>query len=133
MKDFYQKMLNITNRNIRLEIENAIKETKEECKNLTTERTCHIYSSILYEKLKEKNIITRILNAKDFQIDYEHYFVLVTETKEKTYIIDLTYDQFNPERLETLKEEGYIKANTKIILQYLNEINKQTTKKEKRK
>lgn len=133
MKNFYQKMLNITNRNISQEIENVIKETKEENKNLTTERTCHIYSSIIYEKLKEKNIITKILNTKDFQIDYEHYFVLVTETKEKIYIIDLTYDQFNPERLETLKEEGYIKANTKIILQYLNEINKQTTKKEKRK
>lgn len=133
MKDLYDKMLNIANKDIKQEIENAIKETKEEYKNLTTERTCHIYTSIIYEKLKEKQIPTKIVNTKELQIDYEHYFLLVTENKENKYLIDLTYNQFNPKKLETLKEKGYIKIDTKMLLEYLNQINESTNKKGKRK
>ena len=133
MKDIYDKMLNITNKDIKQEIENAINETKKEYENLTTERTCHIYTSIIYEKLKEKQIPTKIVNTKELQIDYEHYFLLVTENKENKYLIDLTYNQFNPNKLKTLKEKGYIKVDTKVLLEYLNQINESTNKKGKRK
>ena len=51
MNNFYDKLLNIKGNNIEDEIQKAILETKHYYNELTTERTCFIYSSKIFEIL----------------------------------------------------------------------------------
>ena len=98
-------ILNIKNQDIKQIIEDSIKETQELLKGLDYNQTCLIYSSLLFEILRRKNILVHIINTKDLGY-YEHQFLLVYDGINY-YLIDLTYKQFNNKYLNNLLENNY--------------------------
>lgn len=98
-------MLNIKNQDIKQIIEDSIKETQELLKGLDYNQTCLIYSSLLFEILRRKNILVHIINTKDLGY-YEHQFLLVYDGINY-YLIDLTYKQFNNKYLNNLLANNY--------------------------
>lgn len=85
--------------------EEKIKEVILKCKrdlNLTTDRTCKIYSSYISNYLSEKHIVNKIINTKNLNLGYEHEFVLVPIDSNNYYLVDLTYSQFNNEYFKEL-------------------------------
>ena len=124
--ELYDWMKNIRKTNVEEEIKNSIITTKEKLNNLTEDRTCFIYSSYLYEELKNKHIPARIISTKDLGYDYEHRFVLVSNEIEEDnyYLIDLTFSQFlqknekNPLFLSLL-ENGYQEINNDLWTFYI--------------
>ena len=109
MKDLYE-YVNISNIPLEKRIELSIIETKKELGNLTTERTCKIYSRYLFKNLHENHVMAKIINTNDLEAEYEHYFILVPVNIMEYYLIDLTYPQFkNNELFKDLYEKGYEK------------------------
>ena len=98
-------ILNIKNQDIKQIIEDSIKETQELLKGLDYNQTCLIYSSLLFEILRRKNILVHIINTKDLGY-YEHQFLLVYDGINY-YLIDLTYKQFNNKYLNNLLANNY--------------------------
>ena len=98
-------ILNIKNQDIKQIIEDSIKETQELLKGLDYNQTCLIYSSLLFEVLRRKNILVHIINTKDLGY-YEHQFLLVYDGINY-YLIDLTYKQFNNKYLNNLLANNY--------------------------
>ena len=98
-------ILNIKNQDIKQIIEDSIKETQELLKGLDYNQTCLIYSSLLFEILRRKNILVHIINRKDLGY-YEHQFLLVYDGINY-YLIDLTYKQFNNKYLNNLLANNY--------------------------
>lgn len=98
-------ILNIKNLDIKQIIEDSIKETQELLKGLDYNQTCLIYSSLLFEILRRKNILVHIINTKDLGY-YEHQFLLVYDGINY-YLIDLTYKQFNNKYLNNLLANNY--------------------------
>lgn len=114
-------LTNITKINYEEEIKKAIEKVNNKYKNLTKEQTCFLYSSFIYEELKNKHIISRIISTKDLGIDYEHRFVLVKEI-DKYFIIDLTYNQFFnkiPDKFYELSNNGYQVVSKGQIKEYI--------------
>lgn len=72
-------LTNITKINYEEEIKKVIEKVNTTYKDLIKEQTCFLYSSFIYEELKNKHIISRIISTKDLGIEYEHRFVLVKE------------------------------------------------------
>lgn len=104
----FNKMFESYKKSAEDKIKDAINETKEELGDLTTDRTCMIYSSYLYNNLKKKMLSASIMDTKeDFNMDYRHRFVTVKD-KDGTYLIDLTFSQFGDDPiLIDLVKNGY--------------------------
>ena len=117
--DLYDKMLNINNLDIEEEIKLTISDVKKELSELTTDQTCKIYSSMIYEKLKEKGILSKLIDTENFGNDFSHMFVIALDNNDK-YLIDLTYEQFKEkEKLNDLLTNGYIKIDDETFKDYL--------------
>ena len=87
-------LLNLDGKNVEDKIVQSIKEVKEELKDLDTERMCKVYSGHLYQKLRDKHAMCRLIDTKDLGIDYQHQFILVLEKENSYFLVDLTYEQF---------------------------------------
>lgn len=105
--DLYQ-LLNISRESVESKIQRAISETKEQLSFLPIERTCVIYSNYLYNNLRNKHVVLRLINTEDLGIDYKHHFLLVSDKRSSYYLADLTYGQFgDDEYLSKLVRDGY--------------------------
>ena len=130
--DLYNMLSNISNIDIETEIKNAITKIKKEYNNLTTDRTCFIYSSLIYEELSKKHILTKIISTKDFNMEYEHRFILIPYQQDNYFLIDLTYQQFFnkvPTYFQSLIENGYQLVTKDDIKFYIDLIINATSKK----
>ena len=87
-------MLNITNLDKESIIRKAIENTKSDLTNLDYERMCLVYSSYLYENLKDMSCLAYIIDTNDLGFDYKHRFILVPVDDSNYYLADLTYKQF---------------------------------------
>lgn len=117
----FSNLTNIMNINYEKTIDEVVKDVRREYKDLSVDRTCFLYSSLVHDKLKEKHIISRIISTTDLGIDYEHRFVLIKENN-KYYIIDLTYRQFFdkvPNEFIELDKNGYQVLDRKKLIEYL--------------
>lgn len=117
-------LLNITNIDVEKTIKDIIDYIRNEYKDLTKERTCKIYSKLIYIELKKRHIVNVKLEdtSVDYGFDYSHQFVSVVD-KDKKYIIDLTYRQFFdeiPNNFKELDDYGYQKVND--ISEYLDSL-----------
>lgn len=90
----YDRMLNIANIDKESIIRKAIKKTKSDLTNLDYERMCLVYSSYLYENLKDMSCLAYIIDTNDLGFDYKHRFILVPVDDSNYYLADLTYKQF---------------------------------------
>ena len=90
----YDRMLNITNLDKESIIRKAIENTKSDLTNLDYERMCLVYSSYLYENLKDMSCLAYIIDTNDLGFDYKHRFILVPVDDSNYYLADLTYKQF---------------------------------------
>ena len=104
----YDRMLNIANIDKESIIRKAIENTKRDLDGLDYERMCLVYSSYLYENLKELSCLAYIIDTNDLGFDYKHRFVLVPDNN-LYYLVDLTYKQFGKDDdiLSKLYNEGY--------------------------
>lgn len=120
----YDKLLNIDNKNIETKLNDAIKETYVELNGLTEKRTCMIYSSYLYENLKERHLLGHIINTKDLGSNFAHQFILMPTIEDEYYLVDLTYRQFEqkPVDLIDLYEKGYQKIDNLVWQEYLDSV-----------
>ena len=120
----YDKMLNIANIPKESIIEKAILKTKEELNGLDYERMCLVYSSYLYENLKELSCLAYIIDTNDLGFDYEHRFILVPIDDSNYYLADLTYKQFvkEDEVLSKLYNDGYEKIDNDKYNYYLSKV-----------
>lgn len=117
--NLYDKMLNINNLDIEEEIKTTINDVKNELSELTTDQTCKIYSSMIYEKLKEKGVLSKLIDTENFGNDFSHMFVIALDNNDK-YLIDLTYEQFKEkDKLNSLLTDGYIKVDDDTFKDYL--------------
>lgn len=84
--NLFERMQNIGNKDYEKEIQEAIKEVREELKNLTIERMCKVYNSYLCDKLVKKHIVAHLINTLDLGLSYEHIFVLTPPTSGRGII-----------------------------------------------
>ena len=116
-------LINLFNGNIEDKIKEAINKTKIELSDLTTDRTCIIYTNYLYKNLKDVHVLAHIICTADIGLDYFHQFIMVPASKNQYYIADLTYSQFGEEEyLKGLYENGYQKLNGEEFDIYMNKI-----------
>ena len=120
----YDRMLNIANLNKESIIKQAINKTKSDLANLDYERMCLVYSSYLYENLKELSCLAYIVDTDDLGFDYKHRFVLVPVDDSNYYLADLTYKQFgkDDEVLNKLYNDGYEMLDNEKYNYYLNKV-----------
>lgn len=117
-------LLNLDGKNIEDKIISAIDEVKKELGDLETERTCMIYSGHLYNKLREKHVVCRLIDTTDLGVNYRHQFLLVSENRDSYYLVDLTYEQFgDDEFLKELLEKGYEKVDSLKWAYYMSKFN----------
>lgn len=123
MSNFYDKLLNIRGLDVEEEIKKVVFETREHFKNLTEERTCRIYSGMVYDKLREKGISARLIDTADFGEDYSHVFVMVP-FENKYFLVDLTYSQFldNENGINSLVNDGYVLMDNDMWKNYMENI-----------
>lgn len=120
--DLFEWSQNIMKVNQNKVISDSIKNVNDELNGLTKDRMCKVYSSYVYNELKKKHILARLINTNDLSFDYEHQFILVPINKltKDYYLIDLTYSQFvkniEDEKVFTeLLNKGYQKINNEFI------------------
>ena len=120
----YDRMLNIANIDKESIIRKAIENTKSDLDGLDYERMCLVYSSYLYENLKELSCLAYIIDTNDLGFDYEHRFILVPIDDSNYYLADLTYKQFGKEDevLSKLYNDGYEKIDNDKYNYYLNKV-----------
>ncbi len=130
MKDLYD-LINIRKVNIEESIIKSIEEVKQELNGLETERMCQVYTSFIYNKLKEKGVLVRIVDTQsDCNLDYKHYFLVVPNSENNNYIIDLTYNQFMYNPLFTsMYKNGYQLLTNDEFEEYINNIKTSTRRK----
>ena len=118
----YNNLINIRGVDIEGAIKESILETKEYLSGLTNESTCYIYSSKVYECLRKRGIIARLVDTGDFGEYYSHKFVLVPFSSDKYYLIDLTYEQFirDDNYIKELYLNGYILLEDGLFNKYLS-------------
>ena len=117
-------MLNIANIDKESIIKQAINKTKSDLANLDYERMCLVYSSYLYENLKELSCLAYIIDTDDLGFDYKHRFVLVPVDDSNYYLADLTYKQFGKDDdiLSKLSSDGYEKIDNDKYCYYLSKV-----------
>ena len=120
----YDRMLNIANLNKEFIIRKAIENTKSDLDGLDYERMCLVYSSYLYENLKELSCLAYIVDTDDLGFDYKHRFVLVPVDDSNYYLADLTYKQFGKDDdiLSKLSSDGYEKIDNEKYNYYLSKV-----------
>ena len=120
----YDRMLNIANIDKESIIRKAIENTKRDLDGLDYERMCLVYSSYLYENLKELSCLAYIIDTNDLGFDYEHRFILVPIDDSNYYLADLTYKQFGKEDevLSKLYNDGYEKIDNDKYNYYLSKV-----------
>lgn len=120
----YDRMLNIANIDKESIIKQAIKKTKSDLTNLDYERMCLVYSSYLYENLKDMSCLAYIVDTNDLGFDYKHRFVLVPVDDSNYYLADLTYKQFvkDDDILSKLYNDGYEKIDNDKYNYYLHKV-----------
>jgi CRISPR/Cas system-associated protein Csx1 len=126
-----EDIINIKNESIEDRIEKAIKETKEELKDLTTETTCFIYSSALSRNLYKEHLANEIVSTKEFDYPYEHQFNIVMKNETTFYLLDLTYSQFQSDKFSELLQKGYMLISREQAREYLDEVGNQNQSKRK--
>lgn len=128
--DLYN-ILNISNNDIESSIKKSIEETTSDLNGLIDEGTCKIYSSYLYKHLRNKHIVSKIIDTKkDLSLDYQHWFVEVPVNEDSNYVIDLTYSQFGHDDLfSKMYNEGYQLLSSDMYEKYLSNISLTTKKK----
>lgn len=108
MKDLYE-YINILPLEKRIEL--SIAETRKVLNGIDIKGACATYSRHLFSYLKKNSIMSRIINTKDLGADYEHFFVLVPINTLEYYLMDLTYPQFENDKVfKELYEKGYEKV-----------------------
>lgn len=107
--ELYDRITNICGKNYEEELIEAIKATTDELKELDKDQMCKVYSSYLLRELAKRHIPSRLVNTKDLGLDYEHAFLLVSNSKDGYFLADLTFQQFNQENEEfkELLKKGY--------------------------
>ena len=120
----YDRMLNIANIDKESIIKQAINKTKSDLANLDYERMCLVYSSYLYENLKELSCLAYIVDTDDLGFDYKHRFVLVPVDDSNYYLADLTYKQFGKDDdiLSKLSSDGCEKIDNDKYCYYLSKV-----------
>lgn len=109
--DVFQ-LLNLSGGDVESKIQSAIADTNEELDFLPIERTCVVYSNYLYNNLRKRHLVTRLVDTTDLGGDFMHHFVMVADDKKSYYVADLTYGQFGEDKvLKDLLENGYEKFN----------------------
>lgn len=104
----YDRILNINNVNKEDLIKKAIYMTEKELESLDYERMCHVYSSYLYNNLKQLSCLAYLIDTAELGFDYQHYFILVPDKEKEYYLLDLTYKQFGKDDiLNSLYNNGY--------------------------
>ena len=125
MNNIY-KYLNIRNVDIEELIKESIKEVKEELNGLDTDSMCQVYTSYIYRKLREKHVVSRIVDTnRDLKEGYSHFFITIPKSVSDCYVIDLTYSQFeyNP-IFEGLYNNGYQLLSNEEYIEYIDNIMK---------
>jgi len=108
VKDLYE-YINILPLEKRIEL--SIAETRKVLNGIDIKGACATYSRHLFSYLKKNSIMSRIINTKDLGADYEHFFVLVPINTLEYYLMDLTYPQFENDKVfKELYEKGYEKV-----------------------
>jgi len=120
MNNLYD-ILNIGNNNIEKVIQEVIDETKRELVNLDKEGTCFIYTSYLYQNLKGRNILCYIVDTmEDYDMEYQHRFIVIPKDEEYNYVLDLTVSQFGENNFfNEMKLKGYQLLNKNTYNSYL--------------
>lgn len=122
--EFYQKLVNIREKDLEKEVRESLKVTREHYADLTTERTCFIYSSKIYEELRSRGVSCNLMNTNDLGLSYLHYFVMVPFGKDDFYLVDPTYEQFclnnDNDIFSDLIDKGYILVGRKLLRSYLD-------------
>ena len=105
-------------------IEEGISETRKELEDLTTDRTCFMYTSHLYNNLRKREVQAHIIDTSaDLDMEYSHYFIIVPRDTESDYIVDLTYEQFGYDNIfDKMYKDGYQVLNKKEYNKYLSNI-----------
>ena len=120
MDDLYNKILNISNNDITNIIEDAVKMARDTIP--IPDRMCILASNLIYNYLKDRHILCKIINTKELGMGYRHDFVLAKDTNN-TYLIDTTYSQFKDNGFlldEDILVKGYTIVNDDILFNYLN-------------
>ncbi len=120
-------LLNIDNIDVEDKIVDAIDDTREELRELTTDQTCKYYSSSIKNNLTKRHLINRIVNTSDYDLPYEHQFNVVYGN-DNYYLIDLTYSQFKNTDFIDLLFLGYMKIDNNIFNDYLKLVGKEECK-----
>ena len=128
MMSLYDKMLNIANKDQEAMFKLAIDKTKKELAGLNKEQMCIVYSSYLYNNLRDLSVLSYIVETTDLGFNYLHRFILVPDTNTSTYLLDLTYKQFVKDEdkvLEKLVNDGYQKIDNDTYNYYLNKVTRE--------
>lgn len=119
--NWQERLLNINNINIEEAIKQAIEDTKGNLKGLSLERMCQVYTSYLFENLRKRHLIVRIINTKELGLEFEHFFIIVNNGGY-FYLCDLTYAQFQSNIFPSLLKNGYQIITNMDFNEYLNVI-----------
>ena len=120
-------MLNIANKDQEAMFKLAIDKTKNELRGLNKEQMCMVYSSYLYNNLKDLSILAYIIDTTELGFNYLHRFILVPNN-DTTYLLDLTYQQFIKDEdkvLTKLVTDGYQKIDNDRYKYYLNKVTRE--------
>ena len=120
-------MLNIANKDQEAMFKLAIDKTKNELRGLTKEQMCMVYSSYLYNNLKDLSILAYIIDTTELGFNYLHRFILVPNN-DTAYLLDLTYQQFIKDEdkvLTKLVTDGYQKIDNDTYNYYLNKVTRE--------
>ena len=129
------EMLNIRKSNIEDVIQEAILSVQKKLEGLSKERTCMIYSSYLYEALRKRGVLCRLIDTKvDLGMKYQHQFITVFKDKSNRYVIDFTYEQFGEyDKFSSMYLNGYQLLSSELYQEYLFHIDEVTYQSNKRK
>ncbi len=122
MDEVYNKILNISNHDTSNIIKDAVKMARDTIP--VPDRMCILASNMIYNYLKDRHILCKIINTKELGMGYRHDFVLAKDINN-TYLIDTTYSQFKNNSFlldEDILVDGYTIVNDDVLLNYLNSI-----------
>ena len=125
--DLNELMKNVYGKDNEVELQKAITQVRNQFSNLTEDSTCMIYSSLLFDTLRENHIPARLINTNDLGYQYEHYFILVPSNKEGYMLSDLTFSQFGDydANFSDLLIAGYQKMSDDELKKYLLKVTRE--------
>lgn len=127
MKDLYD-IVNLSNIPLDKRIELSIAETKKQLNQLTTERTCIVYTNYLFTNLSKNHVVSKMVSTNELGAKYDHHFIVVPINTFEYYLVDLTYSQFNNKELfKTLYDKGYERVNDYDFSKYYLIVTKEQT------